>query len=67
MMPCSYSSIQEGIVLLYPNEMFPSQSKHTVKEMAIRYWSPQQQQLHVKVSQAVSVRIVYLLNFKIWP
>lgn len=36
LMPCSYTGIQEGIVLLYPNEMFPAESRHAVKEMAIR-------------------------------
>lgn len=40
MMPYSYPGIQDGIVLLYPNEMFPAEIKHTVKETAIRYGSP---------------------------
>lgn len=36
LIPSSYPGIQEGIVLVYPNEMFPAESRHMVKEMVIR-------------------------------
>lgn len=36
LIPSSYPGIQEGIVIVYPNEMFLAESRHMVKEMVIR-------------------------------